>query len=96
MVKLKTCRIIHDQVGQVFDVVISGVSKYGVYVSLADRPIEGMIPMRTLTDDYYLLKEDDYTVIGKRYGRRFRLGDRMKARLTSVDIERMRIDFEVA
>ncbi len=95
MVKLKSCRIMKNRTGEVFDVIISGVSKYGMYVSLIDMPIEGMIPLRNITDDYYVLNEDDFTITGRRYNRRFRLGDKIKARLSLVDLDNLRIDFEL-
>jgi ribonuclease R len=94
-VKLKTCRLMKDRVGEVFTGIISGVSKYGFYVTLSEIPIDGMVPLWALTDDFYLVKEDDYTVIGKRYGRRFRMGDKITVKLTVVEIDRMIIDFEV-
>ncbi len=95
MTKLKSCRLMADHVGDTFEAIINGVSKFGFYVTLVDRPIEGMVPLRTLTDDYYLIKEDEYTVIGKRFGRRFRIGDAVTVRLVEVNIELFRIDFEV-
>ncbi|MCU0844671.1 MAG: hypothetical protein MUC76_07070 [Spirochaetes bacterium] len=54
-----------------------------------------MVPLRSLTNDYYLVNEDEFTIIGRRLGRRFRLGDRVRVRVVSVEIETMRIDFEV-
>ncbi len=94
--KLISCRYLQDRIGEVFDAVISGISKAGFFVTLVDKPIEGMVPLRFLTDDYYLINEDKYTVIGKRLGRRFRLGDLLKVTLKDVSIETMRIDFDVA
>lgn len=94
--KIKACRLMRDRVGEVFPAMVSGVSKYGVYVSLAHMPIDGMIPLRTLTDDFYLLREDEYTVIGRRHGRRFRIGDRLTVKLSAVEIERMIMDFALA
>ena len=96
MMKLKSCRLMKDKRGEKFACYISGISKYGFYVTLKDKPIEGMVPLRFLTDDYYLVNEDEFTVIGKRYGKRFRLGDSIDVRLTVVDMEKMRIDFEPA
>jgi ribonuclease R len=76
--------------------MVTGVSRYGFYVTLADTPIDGMVPLWALTDDFYLVKEDEYTVVGRRHGRRFRIGDRVTVRLTNVEIERMIIDFDLA
>ena len=94
--KLISCRFMEDKVGEVFDAVISGIGRAGFFVALLDKPIEGMVPLRFLTDDYYLIKEDEYTVIGRKLGRRFRMGDRVRVRLKEVFYESMRIDFEVA
>ncbi len=94
--RLKSCRLMYDRVGELFDAVISGISRYGFFVTLIERPIEGMVPLRALTNDYYLVNEDEFTIVGRRLGRRFRLGDRVRVRLTGVDIDTMRIDFEVA
>ncbi len=93
--KLKSCRLMYDRVGETFEAVISGISRYGFFVTLLERPIEGMVPLRSLTNDYYLVNEDEFTIIGRRLGRRFRLGDRVRVRVVSVEIETMRIDFEV-
>ncbi len=93
--KLICCRYMENKIGQVFDAVISGMSKGGFFVTLIDIPVEGMVPLRLLTDDYYLINEDDYTVIGKRLGRRFRLGDALKVELKEVSVDLIRIDFDV-
>ncbi len=96
LVRLKAARLMKEKVGEVFDAVISGLSKSGLFVTLLERPIEGMIPLRLMTDDYYLIQEGDYTVVGKRYGRRYRLGDKIRVKLLSVETDTMRIDFDVA
>ncbi len=96
MIKLKSCRLMENRVGDSFEATVSGVSKFGFYVTLRDRPIEGMVPLRVLTDDFYLVKEDEYTVIGRRLGKRYRIGDSVTVRCIDADIERLRIDFEVA
>jgi ribonuclease R len=93
--KLKSCRMMDGHVGENFSAIISGVSKYGIYVTLADSPIEGMVPLRTLTDDYYIVIEDQFSAVGKKYGKMYRLGDRVNVRLSRVDILMMQIDFEI-
>ncbi|MGB4268367.1 MAG: ribonuclease R [Spirochaetota bacterium] len=95
LLKLKACRLLEDKIGEEFEGIISGVTRFGFYVSLLDKPMEGMVPLKFLTDDYYLVNEDDYTVIGRRLGRRFRLGDLVKVILRNVDTNFMRIDFDV-
>ena len=94
--RLKSCRLMASRVGERFDAVVSGVSRYGLFVTLMEKPIEGMIPLRFLTDDFYLVNEDDFTVVGRRLGRRFRLGDRVRVKCVSVETDTMRIDFDLA
>ena len=96
LVNLKTCRLMAGKEGMIAPAVISGVSKYGIYVTLVEKPIEGMIPLRALTDDYYLVQEDEHSIVGKRYSKRFTLGDRITVRLVRSDLENMRIDFDLA
>lgn len=94
-IKLKACRLMSTRIGQKFDVAITSVSRLGLNVGLIDRPIEGMVPLWTLTDDYYLVNEDEFTVVGKRLGRRFRIGDKLKAMLLNADIDTMHLDFKI-
>jgi len=96
MVKLKSCRLMADRIGDTFEATINGVTKFGFYVALDDPHVEGMVPMRTLTDDYYIVQEDEFTLVGKRLGKRFRIGDRVTVRCNDVNMELFRIDFEVA
>lgn len=96
LIKIKSCRLMKQHIGEEFDVVISGLTKFGMFVSLIDMPIEGMVPLKNLTDDYYILKEDEFTIIGRKLNKRFRLGDRIKVRLADADIETLRIDFDLA
>ncbi len=95
IIKMKSCRLMKNRIGEEFEVIISGVTKFGMFVSLLEMPIEGMVPLRNITDDYYILKEDDFTIIGRKYNRRYRLGDKIKVRLITADIETLRIDFEL-
>ena len=96
MVKLKSCRIMQKRVSEKFKVIVNGVSKFGFYVTLQEMPVEGMVPLWSLTDDYYLINEDEYTVIGRKYGKRFSIGDLIEVKLSNVDIDRMIIDFEIS
>jgi ribonuclease R len=92
--KIKSCRMMTGHEGESFDVIVSGVSKYGIYVTLTDTPIEGMVPLRTMNDDFYIIIEDQFAAVGRRNGKRYTLGDHVKARLSRVDIVTLQIDFE--
>ena len=95
MVKLKSCRLLSQRIGETFYAIISGLSRHGMFVTLKESPIEGMVPLKNLTDDFYLINEDDFTIIGRKYSKRFRLGDNIKVKLSQVDIDNLRIDFSL-
>lgn len=93
-VKYKQAEFMLDKVGQVFTGLISGVSKWGVYVELDINKGEGMVPLRSLQDDAYYLDEENYKVVGYRNGREFRLGDAVSVVVKNIDLPRKQMDFE--
>jgi ribonuclease R len=82
-----------DNVGNVFAGVISSVAEWGIYVELVENKCEGMIPMREIDDDYYFLDEKNYCIEGRRYHRRFQLGDEIQVRVTRADLDKKQLDF---
>ncbi len=95
LVKIKTCRLMKDRVGETFTALVSGIAKSGFFVTCDEMPLEGMVSLRSLGDDYYVVEEDRYRITGRSNGRRFTLGDAVVVRLSGVDIDRMMIDFEI-
>jgi ribonuclease R len=95
-IKYKQVEFLSDKIGQEFKGVISGVSKWGIFVEIIENKCEGMIRMRDLSDDYYYLDEDNYQVIGNNTKRKFKLGDEIMIRLKAADFQRKELDFELA
>ena len=94
-IKYKQVEFLVDKVGKTFDGLISGVSKWGIFVELAESKSEGLIRFNDMKDDYYYLDEDNYQIIGKRYGQKLRLGDKVRVLVKNVDLERRQLDFEM-
>lgn len=95
-IKYKQVEFLKDRVGEVFDGVISGVSEWGVYVELVDSKCEGLIPVRELDDDYYTFDEENYMLVGRRYKRKFQLGDAVKIQVLKANLEKRQLDFTLA
>jgi ribonuclease R len=93
-IKYKQAEYLADKIGQEFDAVVSGISKWGVYAELKDSHCEGMIPMRSFDDDFYYIDEENYTLVGLHHGRSLRFGDPVRVRVVAVDIIKRRMDFE--
>ena len=94
-VKYKQAEFLADKLGQVFPALISGVSKWGIYAEIEGNKCEGMIPIGSLKDDYYMLDEDNYQVIGRRHGRTYKLGYPVHIRVRRVDLLKKQIDFDL-
>ena len=66
-----------------------------MYAEIEGNKCEGMIPIGSLKDDYYMLDEDNYQIIGRRYGKCYKLGDPIQIRVRSVDMLKKLIDFDL-
>ena len=91
-IKLKQVEYMASHVGKVYPGIISGATDYGIYVRMVDFAIEGMVHMRNLTDDYYEYDETTYSLVGKRRKKRLQIGQRVKVKVNTVDIQRRTID----
>jgi ribonuclease R len=94
-VKYKQAEYMLDKIGQEFYGLISGVSKWGIFVELIESKCEGMVRLRDLADDYYFLDEDNYQVIGQRTGNEYKLGDKVKIKVKKIDLSRKEMDFQI-
>ena len=94
-IKYKQVEFLSDKIGVEFLGVISGVSKWGIFVEIIENKCEGMIRMRDLSDDYYHLDEENYQIIGYNKKRKFKLGDEISIRIKAADFQRKEIDFEL-
>ncbi len=74
-----------DRVGAVFEGRINGVTRFGLFVTLTETGADGLIPIRTLADDYYVHDQARHTLRGRRSGRQYRLGDAVEVRLTEAN-----------
>ena len=92
--KLKKVQYMSKRIGEVYDGVISGVTQYGLYVEL-NNTIEGLVRISTLTDDYYYYNEEKYEMTGQQTGNCYKLGQRVKIKVTGADKMTRTIDFEL-
>lgn len=92
-VKYKQTEYMLDKVGQVFVGLVSGVSKWGIFVEIIETKCEGLVRLRDMVDDFYYLDEENYQVIGSRKGVQYKLGDTVRIRVKKVDLPKKQMDF---
>lgn len=94
-VKYKQMEYMLDKIGQQFIGKISGVSKWGLFVAITEVKSEGLVAMQSLADDYYYLDEDNYRIIGRKFGNEYRLGDSVKVIVKNVDLMKRQMDLRI-
>jgi len=95
-IKYKQVEFMADKIGQVFKGVISGVKEWGIYVEIEENKCEGMVPMHELTDDYYEYDEKNYCIIGRRFHKKYQLGDDLEVEVVRANLEKKQLDFRIA
>jgi ribonuclease R len=91
-IKIKQVEFMKRHEGDEFDAVVSGVTRYGLYVEIYPSLVEGLVHVRSM-DDFFEFDRARMALIGQRSGRRYRLGDRVRVRVAQVDSVEIRIDF---
>jgi len=95
-IKYKQVEFMSTHIGEIFDGVISGVTEWGIYVELLENKCEGMIPIRDLDDDYYAFDEKNYCLVGRRYHRKYQLGDELRVQIAKTNLDKKQLDFVLA
>jgi len=95
-IKYKQVEFMADRIGQVFDGVISGVTEWGIYVELIENKCEGMLPIRDLDDDFYSFDDKNYCLVGRKFHKRYQLGDELTVKVARANLDKKQLDFVLA
>ncbi len=94
-IKYKQAEYLMDNIGTIYDGIISGVTEWGIYVEIIENKCEGMIRLKEIDDDFYVLDPANYCIIGQRKKRKYQLGDEVKIKVKKVDLSKKQIDFQL-
>jgi ribonuclease R len=93
--KYKQVEYMKDFVGEEFEGVISGVAAFGFWVETIEHKCEGMVSITSLAEyDEFRLVDTDYSLVGMRSGRKFRMGDRVRIKVIAANLEKRQLDYE--
>ncbi|MBC6960477.1 MAG: ribonuclease R [Lautropia sp.] len=87
------CMYVRERIGEQFAGRVTGVAPFGVFVTLNDLYVEGLVHVSELGGEYFQYNESAHELRGERTGRRFRLTDELDVQVSRVDLEARRIDF---
>jgi len=93
--ELKKVEFMMERVGETFDAIVSNVTSFGMFVEL-DNSIEGLVRLSNMDDDYYILDEKHYCLIGEHTKKCYRIGDRVRVLLVRADLPSRQLDFMIA
>jgi len=93
LIDMKKVEYISRHIGDVYEVYITGVTRFGLFVEVPTKMISGLIHISELHDDYYNYDEKTNSLIGERTGKIYRIGDKLEAVVVRADKLRMEVDF---
>jgi len=94
-IKYKQVEYMQDKVGQVFDGVVSGLTDWGIYVELVESKCEGMVSIKSITDDFYEFDEEEYAIIGRHSDRKFEIGDTLSVEVMHANLSKRQLDYRL-
>ena len=94
VVKMKKAEYMRSHIGEEYDGVISGVTKWGIYVELANT-VEGLVHVADMRDDHYEFAEQTYELVGEHSGKTYKLGQTVRVRVADADKLQRTVNFEI-
>ena len=95
LMEWKKVKFMQDRIGDVFDGLITSVTKFGFFVELTDLFVEGLVPLNTLIDDRYTYHENTREIIGQHSRKIYRIGQQLKVIVDRIDPVEKKINFAV-
>lgn len=93
--KYKQVEYMQGFLGEEFEGVISGVAAFGFWVETVEHKCEGLVSINSLLEyDEFRLIETDYSLVGMRSGRKFRMGDKVMIKIIAANLTKRQLDYE--
>ena len=94
-IKLKQVEYLERHLGDVFEGVIARIVNFGLFVTIPEFLIDGLLHVSALDDDYYVYDEFTFSLIGTYTKKKYRLGDKITVRVSRVDRNEKLVDFDL-
>ena len=93
--KYKQVEFMRQYIGDEFDAVISGVASFGFWAETIEHKCEGLVSVQSLLDyDDFRHVDTEYALVGRRSGRAFRMGDKVRIKLIAANLAKRQLDYE--
>ena len=91
---IKKAEFMESKIGEEYEGIVSSVTNFGIFVEL-DNTVEGLIRYEKLGDEYFIYNEETRQAIGENSGKVYKIGDKVKIRVTYANKLMRQIDFEI-
>ena len=92
-IKYMQVKFLSKFIGDTFEGTISGLTEWGMYVELSENKCEGMISLKSMSDDQYFFDPGTMTVTGYHSQNSFKMGQEVKVRVKKTNLFKRQIDF---
>ncbi|MBI1780797.1 MAG: ribonuclease R [Sphingobacteriales bacterium] len=93
--KYKQVEYLMNKIGEVYEGVVSGVASFGFWVETVEHKCEGLVSLTSLTTfDEFRHIEEDYCLVGRRSGRKFQMGEKVKIKVINANLDKRQLDYE--
>ncbi len=89
---LAAALFLKERVGQKFDGIVSGVTKFGLFVELNPFFVQGLVSIRNLKDDAYTFHEKAHALVGRRKKKKYQIGMPVTVTVQGVNLEKRWVD----
>ncbi|WP_286859983.1 MULTISPECIES: ribonuclease R [Acinetobacter] len=89
------CHYMQQHLGEEFVGIISATAEFGLFITLKDLYVDGMVHVSQLGDDFFVFDQSSQSLVGQNRGQIFGLGDEVKIKVAGVNLEERKIDFEL-
>lgn len=94
-IRYKQVEFMMNHIGEEFDGIISGVAKFGLFVTLNDTGASGMVHISNLGEDYYNFDQKNYCIVGDRTKAKYTLGDQVRVKIIEANLDEKQLQMKV-
>jgi ribonuclease R len=94
-IKYKQIEYMTQHIGNEYKGIISGVAKWGLFVTIEENGAEGLVHISKLGEDYFKFVEKEYRIVGEKTGKSFRLGDEIMVKVAGANMEEKKMDLDL-
>lgn len=94
-IKFMQVKYMEQFIGEEFYGFITGVQEYGIFVEIPETRCEGMVRLRNMEEDSFYFDERNYSIVGRRTGITYQLGDKVMVKVAKADLRNKQLDFEL-